>query len=381
MEVGVGIARHVVINDNVDLLDVDTATEDFSGNQNSVLQVLESIVDLDALLLSQITVHGLGRKGLLVEDLSQFYGVGHSLNKDDDLVKIECVDEIRQLGVLFVLLELHVVLLETMEGQLALVLDKNFSSITHELPAGELNVTGEGGGEHHDLLGVRGIFEDLLDVGPHAHLVEESVTLVEHEHLQVVEIEVLGLDEGEDAAGGADDDVRWVGSLEQLDVVLHGFSTVDNLGAECLHVLGEAEELVFDLVGQFAGVADNQGGAGLQLVLNQVLEHGQHKDGSLSHAGHSLAEHVNSEDSLRDALLLDVGWVLKTAIHDGFLELRLQQHVFERGGVHSDKSCGLGSSVNLLLLGTGLIVFLEFDILVVVNEICFLFNHSIAEKC
>ena len=171
MEVGVGIARHVVINDNVDLLDVDTATEDFSGNQNSVLQVLESIVDLDALLLGQVTVHGLGGKGLLVEDLSQFYGVGHSLNKDDDLVKIECVDEIRQLGVLFVLLELHVVLLETMEGQLALVLDKNFSSITHELPAGELNVTGEGGGEHHDLLGVRGIFEDLLDVGPHAYYI------------------------------------------------------------------------------------------------------------------------------------------------------------------------------------------------------------------
>lgn len=121
---------------------------------------------------------------------------------------------------------------------------------------------------------MRGLFEDLLDVGPHAyyiwksssfefelltHLVEESVTLIEDEHLEVVEVKVLGLDESQDAAGGADDDVRWVGSLEQLDVVLHGLTTVDDLGAERLHVLGEAEELVLDLVGQFASMANNEG--------------------------------------------------------------------------------------------------------------------------
>jgi len=86
-------------------------------------------------------VHGLGGKGLLVEDLGQLYGVGDGLNKDDDLVKIERINQIGQLGVLFVLLELHVVLLKTMEGQLAFVLDKNFGGVAHELPAGELNIS------------------------------------------------------------------------------------------------------------------------------------------------------------------------------------------------------------------------------------------------
>jgi len=141
MEVGIGIARHVVINDNVDLLDVDATAENFGGNEDAVLQVLEAIVDLDALLLSEVTVHGLGGKGLLVEDLGQLYGVGDGLNKDDDLVKIERINQIGQLGVLFVLLELHVVLLKTMEGQLAFVLDKNFGGVAHELPAGELNIS------------------------------------------------------------------------------------------------------------------------------------------------------------------------------------------------------------------------------------------------
>jgi len=141
MEVSIGVSRHVIVENNVDFLNIDSTSEDLSSNKNAVLEFLEAIVDLDALLLSEVTVHGLGRKGLLVEDLGQLYGVGDGLNKDDDLVKIERINQIGQLGVLFVLLELHVVLLKTMEGQLAFVLDKNFGGVAHELPAGELNIS------------------------------------------------------------------------------------------------------------------------------------------------------------------------------------------------------------------------------------------------
>jgi hypothetical protein len=46
-------------------------------------------------------------------------------NKGTDLVELEVVQELVQLPVLLLLLELEVVLLETVEGQLGLVIDVN----------------------------------------------------------------------------------------------------------------------------------------------------------------------------------------------------------------------------------------------------------------
>jgi hypothetical protein len=46
-------------------------------------------------------------------------------NKGTDLVELEVVQELVQLPVLLLLLELEVVLLKTVEGQLGLVIDVN----------------------------------------------------------------------------------------------------------------------------------------------------------------------------------------------------------------------------------------------------------------
>jgi hypothetical protein len=167
MEVSIGVSGHVIVEHDVDFLNIDSTSEDLGGNEDSVLEFLEAIVDLDALLLGEVTVHGLGRKGLLVEDLSQLDGVRHSLDEDDNLVEVEGVDEVSQLSVLLVLIKLNVILLETMESEFALVLDKDLSRVTHELLASGLDVAGKGGSEHHDLLVVRSLLEDVLDITSH----------------------------------------------------------------------------------------------------------------------------------------------------------------------------------------------------------------------
>lgn len=69
MQVGVTVAGHVVVQHDVDLLDVNAATEDFCGDEDAVLQLLETVVNLDALGLAQLAVHSLGRQRLLVQDL------------------------------------------------------------------------------------------------------------------------------------------------------------------------------------------------------------------------------------------------------------------------------------------------------------------------
>lgn len=47
VEVGVSISRHVVVDGQVDTLDIDTTTEDVSGNADSFVKLLELLVPTD----------------------------------------------------------------------------------------------------------------------------------------------------------------------------------------------------------------------------------------------------------------------------------------------------------------------------------------------
>lgn len=44
MEVGIGITWEIVVDCKVDALNIDTATEDISGDANALLEVLECLV-------------------------------------------------------------------------------------------------------------------------------------------------------------------------------------------------------------------------------------------------------------------------------------------------------------------------------------------------
>jgi hypothetical protein len=112
-------------------------------------------------------VNCLGGDGVLVQHLVELDGVVDVLDEDDNLVELQLVDKVHELGDLVALLKGHVVLAETVEGQLGLVLDQDLSGVAHELAASHLDLGRESGREHHNLLGVRGLLEDVLDVGAH----------------------------------------------------------------------------------------------------------------------------------------------------------------------------------------------------------------------
>ena len=46
MQVGVSIHRHVKVEHDVDLLDVDTTAKELSGDEDAVSKLLETLVDL-----------------------------------------------------------------------------------------------------------------------------------------------------------------------------------------------------------------------------------------------------------------------------------------------------------------------------------------------
>ena len=202
----------------------------------------------------------------------------------------------------------------------------------HELLANGADLLGEGGGEHHDLLVVGSGAEDVLNVFPHVcvqrerkkkenellhflrekdrrkqtKLLENIVTLVNNKVLEVLEVQLALVHELEDTTRGADENVGR-GLLQDGDVLLLGLASAEVLNPDVLHVLGEALVLLHDLERKLAGVTEDeyQNLALLGLVNVELLESGDDEDSGLAHSTLGLAEHVVSEDGLRDTLLLD----------------------------------------------------------------------------
>ena len=114
-------------------------------------------------------------------------------------------------------------------------------------------------------------------------VLENLVALVENEHLEVVKVESLVFGEMEDSAWRANDDVRAVGTLEELLLLLEGLTTEDALSLHIGQEFGKASKFSLDLESQLAGVSQNEGSAGLGVVL-EAVKHREHEDGSLAHA-------------------------------------------------------------------------------------------------
>jgi hypothetical protein len=119
------------------------------------------------LLLADARVHSDRGEVALAKQLVQLGGAKRRLDKDDDLVELQLVKKLIKLTILLTLLERDVVLLETMQGQLGILIHVVLRGVLHELAADGLDVIGKSSREHHDLLLLRRSPEDLLDVTAH----------------------------------------------------------------------------------------------------------------------------------------------------------------------------------------------------------------------
>lgn len=146
VEVRVCVARSVVVDDDVDALDVDTTAKDVGRDEDTLLERLELLVPLDALLLLQARVDRDRREVALAQEAVELSRARDRLDEDADLarararrsaqcasletncclaylVELERVEEVVELAVLGRLLEANKVLLQTVERELLLVVD------------------------------------------------------------------------------------------------------------------------------------------------------------------------------------------------------------------------------------------------------------------
>jgi len=143
--------------------------------------------------------------------------------------------------------------------------------------------------------------EDLLHLGREAH-VQHAVGLVEDEHLDLVEQDVLVLDEVDEAAGRGHQDVDALAQRLALGVEAH--AAVDGLDAAAHHLRERGDDLAH-LVGELTGGHEHQAGGPVGLGLAHPLDDGQAEGEGLARPRLGLAAHVTAGEAVADGELLD----------------------------------------------------------------------------
>lgn len=127
------------------------------------------------LLLADARVNRNGGEVAFAEQLVQFGGTDGALDEDDDLVELQVIEKFVQLSVLLTFLESNKVLLQTVQRQFGVLIDIVLCRVLHEFAADRLDLVGQGGAEHHDLLLLGGRAEDFLDIAAHVLFLSAAV--------------------------------------------------------------------------------------------------------------------------------------------------------------------------------------------------------------
>ena len=163
-------------------------TPDVGRDEDAVLEVLEGLVELDALGLLDARVDGHRGEVALLQQLVELDGALDRLDEDDNLVKLEHIKKVVELSVLFGFGKLDVVQLKAVESELGVIIDVDLHRILAELSADGSDFRAEGGAEHHHLLLMGRHSEDLLDITAHFKGLEDTIALIENEVLDVIQL-------------------------------------------------------------------------------------------------------------------------------------------------------------------------------------------------
>lgn len=201
------VVGKIVVDDQVNLLDVDTSAQQISWNQNSWWAWSEFLHNIDSFWHFHIT-SDFGDNELVFGKLfsqldNSFFSVGedHALGDDHVLVKLDQSSEL-----LTVILHWNVELFNTVQSQL-LVLDQNSDWVFHELFSHFDNFWWHGSWEKTDLNVSWKVLENLSDFIDKSSA-EHFISLIEDNDFQEVSFQSFLLDQIFYSAGGSDNDLN-----------------------------------------------------------------------------------------------------------------------------------------------------------------------------
>jgi hypothetical protein len=287
MDVVLAVGWEIVVDDQGDLLDVDTTGKKIRSDEDTRGAGAELLHNDITLGLVHITVHGRDGKvtgGEFVGkpiDLSAGVAEDDSLGDGHGLVQI---GEGVKLPVL--LLDGDVELLDAFKRKLGL-LDENADGVAHELGGDLEHVLGHGGREKDDLSRLGQELEDIVDLlGETAR--QHLVSLVKDEHLHAVGLEDTTLDHVLDAAGGADNDLGTI--LESLHIVTNAGAANAGMALN-VHEVANGDNDLLNLLGELTSWGEDERLASLEGRID-LLEDRDGEGGGLAGSGLSLGNDI-----------------------------------------------------------------------------------------
>jgi hypothetical protein len=229
--------------------------------------------------------------------------VAASLRLEDAGHDLSLVDRVRSVGVLLDALDELTVVLVGVDGP-------DVRRLVHVAARQSDHVTRHRRREEHGLPAGRSECNDALDIGQEAH-VEHLVGFIEDQRLDGTKVQVLLLDEVEEASGSAYHDVD--AGFQRLDLRLIGSAAVDRQNAGSAGLAG-MPHLVGNLHGELTSGDDDEslwGSCRLEVGVDrvvrcsQLLEKWECESEGLARAGLRLADDVVAVEGHRKGEFLD----------------------------------------------------------------------------
>lgn len=310
----------IKVDDERNLLNIDTTGQQISGNQDTGRTRSELLHNGVTLGLVHLTVNGrdselLGSKTLGNHvDLSLGVAENDGLGDRDSLVQVA-----EDLELVLLLVNVNVELLDTFKSKLVL-LNKNADGVAHEFGGDLKNILGHGGRQKNDLNLSREVLENVVNLGLKTagkHL----ISLIKNKHLDGVGLKDSTADNVMDTAGGTDNDVDT--SVDGSSVLLNG-GTTDTGVADDTEGVTETQNDFLDLKSKLTG-GSKQKSLGLSDAQVNVLENRDGEGSGLTGTRLSLSKNIVTLDNGEDGTLLNGRGGLKTVSVDTYRGCMLEQ--------------------------------------------------------
>ncbi len=263
MDVILAIRRQIVVDDQRDLLHVDTTSQQIGGDQHARGTRTELLHDHITLALVHVAMHGRDGEVTCRQLVREPVHFSARVAEDDRLRDGHRLVQIRQRVELPVLLlDGDVELLDALKGQLGL-LDQDTHWVTHELGRDLEHVLRHGGRQQHHLRRLRQQLEDVVNLLREAALKrletaehqicggtyrKHLVSLVKNKHLHRVGLEETALNHILDTARSANHHLGTF--LERLHVVTDAGSTDTGVAFD-VHKVADGHHDLLNLLRQF----------------------------------------------------------------------------------------------------------------------------------
>lgn len=123
-----------------------------------------------------------GIEELLPQKFSKFLSAIDPIDEDDHLVEGKGVQQVGELLKLLILIDIDVELGQPVQDKFTLI-NEDIDLVVQEFLAVLLHLLRHSGTEHHHLLVVRSLHEDILHISTHLRVSQHLIALVHHEEL------------------------------------------------------------------------------------------------------------------------------------------------------------------------------------------------------